>query len=277
MMFKRALLLMVAVLLLPGLAYAQSLNRATFLVYKDFTDDNPGAVDVHISCNTGLPLDQTKSITEGVPVEFVIENYDPNVLALNCDISETVPAGYAVSYFATTAPSGFAGGDVFSEDDGCFYEDVRNGTFTCEITNTPIPVEVEVCKEWVYNASSDDDISDEFTVRLQCNAVIEDGYEVDEGIWRKSWNSDGEGCQIFTVHPEYGGNSCTASEDVYDSAVESDDSDCSGLEIDIAQGAECTIVNTVFFEGIPTLNQYGLALLALLMLGVGFVGFRRFA
>ena len=32
----------------------------------------------------------------------------------------------------------------------------------------------------------------------------------------------------------------------------------------------------VRFEGIPTLNQYGLAILALLMLGVGFVGFRRF-
>ena len=33
---------------------------------------------------------------------------------------------------------------------------------------------------------------------------------------------------------------------------------------------------TVFFEGIPTLSQYGLALMALLMLGIGFVGMRRF-
>ena len=39
----------------------------------------------------------------------------------------------------------------------------------------------------------------------------------------------------------------------------------------------CTFTNTVFFEGIPTLSQYGLALMALLMLGVGMVGFRRFA
>jgi hypothetical protein len=29
-------------------------------------------------------------------------------------------------------------------------------------------------------------------------------------------------------------------------------------------------------EGIPTLSQYGLALMALLMLGIGFIGFRRF-
>jgi hypothetical protein len=37
----------------------------------------------------------------------------------------------------------------------------------------------------------------------------------------------------------------------------------------------CEIVNTVFFEGIPTLNRFGMAILALLMLGVGLIGFRR--
>jgi hypothetical protein len=31
----------------------------------------------------------------------------------------------------------------------------------------------------------------------------------------------------------------------------------------------------VFFEGIPTLSQWSLAILALLMLGMGFVGQRR--
>ncbi len=39
---------------------------------------------------------------------------------------------------------------------------------------------------------------------------------------------------------------------------------------------ECTFTNTAYFEGIPTLNQYGMAIMALLMLGVGFIGFRRF-
>jgi hypothetical protein len=33
----------------------------------------------------------------------------------------------------------------------------------------------------------------------------------------------------------------------------------------------------VFFEGIPTLSQYGMALMALLMLGMGFVAVRRIA
>ena len=39
---------------------------------------------------------------------------------------------------------------------------------------------------------------------------------------------------------------------------------------------ECTITNTVFFEGIPALNQYGMAILTLLMPGLGVVGMRRF-
>ena len=39
---------------------------------------------------------------------------------------------------------------------------------------------------------------------------------------------------------------------------------------------DCDITATAFYEGIPTLSQYGMALMALLMLGVGFVGFRRF-
>ena len=58
--------------------------------------------------------------------------------------------------------------------------------------------------------------------------------------------------------------------------VESDNSDCDGFLVTAGSEFECEIVNTVFFEGIPTLSQYGMAILALLMLGVGLVGFRRF-
>jgi hypothetical protein len=49
------------------------------------------------------------------------------------------------------------------------------------------------------------------------------------------------------------------------------------VPVTLGTDASCTIYNTVFFEGIPTLNQYGLILLALLMLGAGAVGFRRYA
>ena len=87
---------------------------------------------------------------------------------------------------------------------------------------------------------------------------------------------------------------CDLKEEAKDSLVEIDMSDCVPedgkahkdrrdnevrvKDIPVESGDEiaCEIVNTVFFEGIPTLNQYGMAILALLMLGVGFVGFRRF-
>jgi hypothetical protein len=65
------------------------------------------------------------------------------------------------------------------------------------------------------------------------------------------------------------------TEAVVESGVEADSSDCQDIIVMPGEDAECTIVNTRLYEGIPTLNQYGLALLALLMLGVGFVAFRR--
>jgi len=63
---------------------------------------------------------------------------------------------------------------------------------------------------------------------------------------------------------------------VYDDAVEVDNG-CGDITVSHGEGDSCLITNTVFFEGIPTLNQYGMAILALLMLGVGLVSFRRFA
>ena len=61
-----------------------------------------------------------------------------------------------------------------------------------------------------------------------------------------------------------------------ESAVAVDESDCGSVTVMTTGAAECTIIATAFFEGIPTLSQYGMAIMALLMLGVGFVGFRRF-
>lgn len=83
--------------------------------------------------------------------------------------------------------------------------------------------------------------------------------------------------QSVMVFPTWDGVVVGIHEDVSESYIESEN-DCGGsVEIFPGQGAECTVTNSVFFEGIPTLNQYGLALLALLMLGVGMVGFRRFS
>jgi hypothetical protein len=99
---------------------------------------------------------------------------------------------------------------------------------------------------------------------------------VGSGVWYKSFH--GYGPEIFTaqVIPEYPSSDCYVVEHIYDDTVETENN-CGDLVVSAGHGASCTVTNTVFFEGIPTLSQYGLAILALLMLGVGMVGFRRFS
>jgi hypothetical protein len=72
---------------------------------------------------------------------------------------------------------------------------------------------------------------------------------------------------------------CIATETSVSSKDVESDQGCAAPTVfaadDLTQG--CTITNSVFYEGVPTLSQYALIVLALLMLGAGLAGFRRFA
>jgi hypothetical protein len=261
MTINRAFLILLAVLLLPSLAWAQTDTRATFNVTKDFTDNNDAVVGVQIDCNSGQILDQDKDISEGQGVQFVLTEFTAG-LPTNCSITEDDVTGYSVTY------------------DGCDIEDVDNGgDYNCTITNDPDPVEVRVNKEWVIEGEGGDALDDDFAIRLSCDDTIIYGY-YSYGRWRYNYYGSGDDYFTVAVIPNWdGGTDCDVEETVYDSSVESDSSDCNGsdgLHVEIAQGDSCTVINSVFYEGIPTLSQYGMAILALLMLGVGFVGFRRF-
>jgi hypothetical protein len=275
-----------------AIALSAATSRATFAVTKDFTDDNPAGVEVTISCNTGLPLEQSKVITEGESVEFVVVDFDNG--EMDCEVTEEVPAGYGAEYFdgATTSSA------------SCEFLDIEFGSeFSCQITNTPGPVDVVIHKEWVFEGSSDPQgIDQRYDLTLFCDAEIVDGIEVGpfqeapagngppcglialpgqdgpQGFadWCKAFFGEGPDTFVAEVIPEFPDSHCFVIERLFDSAVEVDNG-CRNITVSAGNGAECTITNTVFFEGIPTLTQYGLALLALLMLGVGFIGFRRFA
>ncbi len=271
--------------------------RATFRVTKVFTDGNPADVDVTLSCNTGLPLEQTKTINSEEHVTFVVTDFDDG--ELDCEITESAVAGYSASY---------DDGTVSAEN--CSYEDLGYGFGSrqaCQITNSPDPVDVVVTKEWLLNGPNAGDVSDDYSITLYCDAEIVGGYDIYEsegadspdgdvqlgcGLitkgadspqgfngyqWCKTMSGSGNGDETFEVIPEYPSSGCYAREIVYDDAIESDSSDCDSLVVSAGSGDSCTIVNTVFFEGIPTLSQYGMAILALLMLGAGLVGFRRLA
>jgi hypothetical protein len=248
--------------------------RATFNVAKFFSDDNPTPVEVTISCTTGLPLEQTKLISQGGPVEFVVVDFDGG--EMDCDITEAVPPGYSENYESN------GGVDSDNQVAACRYEDVSfGGNFICVISNTLEQVRVDVRKLW-YDDHPEFNRPMFARARWNCESG---NYFVDEPEF---FGCEGDVCgslqfygadstDSFYVYPHWNGSTyCWVDEHVFESGVVSDAGDCSSLIVSPGAGNACTITNTRFYEGIPTLSQYGLATLALLMLGVGLIGFRRF-
>ncbi|MGD2128039.1 MAG: hypothetical protein PVJ33_12890 [Lysobacterales bacterium] len=232
-----------------------------FEVNKDFSDDNPAEVDVTISCNTGLPLKQTTSITEGSGVKFVVTDFSTG--DLDCEVFETVPEGYQQFY----TPSGDSSFE--SDEAACYFTAVEVGDKnTCAIENQLLPVDVTVNKEWI-DEHPEYNLPEFVEVELNCSGL---GLV---GTQHIAPGSPG----IFSVLPYYDGTVCTVEEE-QQAGVISDTDDCQGenlLQVLPGQGAECTVVNIRLFAGIPTLSQFGLALLAVLTFGIGFIAYRRAA
>jgi hypothetical protein len=250
---------------------------ATFEVIKDFSDDNPGEVEVTLDCFTGLPITQSQTISESQNVVFIVEAFADG--ELDCNVTESDVLGYSASY---------SNGELVVNDESCAYQDVSfEQEKVCTITNTPVPVEVSVYKDWIIDGEGGDSIDPYYRLTLACFGEIVEGFtHGPSGIWRLSLY-DGSylgtadvGFKAYVVPDWDGGTDCWVLETVFDSAVEVNNGCGSngdpGIVVELAGGGSCTVTNTVFFEGIPTLSQYGMAILALLMLGVGFVGFRRF-
>ncbi len=245
---------------LAGGGAGSDVPRTTFAVNKDFDDDNPASVEVTLSCNTGLPLQQSATIEEGVGVVFVVVDFNSG--DMNCEVSEGSHLGYATTYDDGTAIN----------TTGCAYTGVNWGDAnTCVITNSLQVVDVTVTKWWM----------DE---NPQFNAVnyAEAAYDcVNEQFGIQAFGTleflgDGD-TQDFSVFPHWNGTTtCNVNEIVVENGIEFDDSECQGLSVTPGSGASCNIYNTRLYEGIPTLNHYSLALMAMLMLGVGFVAFRRY-
>jgi hypothetical protein len=238
-------------------------DEARFRVTKTFSDGRDDEVDVHLSCNSGLPLEQDFTISGGGDgVLFVITELQGTDTV--CEVTESGgPDGYTT---------------VFNGGDGCTWEGVTGGLFICEITNEADPASFTVTKDWVIEGAVGEEVLLEAEVTIDCSSDILsiDGFEIPEPDGSVSANLSGDGDSVtVTVDTTLGSTSCSAYESIYQTGVESED-DCGSRDIAAGGSSSCTITNTVFFEGIPTLSQYGMALMALLMLGLGFVGLRRF-
>jgi len=236
-------------------------GTARFAVTKIFTDGRTDAVDVTITCSTGLPLTQTATIAGGdlVGVTFVVTDI---LGGADCEITESGgPAGYI---------------PVMNGGDGCSWDGVTGGAYSCLISNQAEPATFTAYMEWNIVNEGGEAVDDNTSVTIMCDSEITTYGAIEyDGYWYLS-DVLGDGQHLTaTVVTTTGPASCGASQIVTSSGVESSNN-CYQRLIFAGGSDSCAFVNTVFFEGIPTLSQYGLALLALLMLGVGMVGFRRF-
>jgi len=237
-----------------------TVDTARFAVTKTFSDGRDDEVDVHLTCNSGVPLEQDFTIAGGDPagVTFVVQDIPDS--GATCEVTESGgPAGYT---------------PVLNGGNGCTWEGVTNGLYTCEISNLAQPATFTVNKEWVIENSVGEQVNQEINVTVYCNNEIFGGW------WGSSYayNAwlEGDDSLEVTVDTTTESAQCYAVESIYETGVESDD-DCGSRTIAAGGSSSCTFTNTVFFEGIPTLSQWGLVMLAVLTLGVGLIGFRRFA
>ena len=267
MNIKRAFLAAAAVLMMPGLALAQSTNT-----FDTFNTSNTTAANLPVTatCNSGFPLTQDAA----TPVNFTVSEVSAGATC-SVVLDGDLPSG-------TTLVGYIADGGALSLT-GCDYtitNAVGEVNHTCEIQTTTTTFGFSVTVDWVTNPNAPEGAYEDAMVNLEC---------VD------AW--DGTGLTTVTlidqpaypgapmpvsmaVDPVPGGTPetlCSALLTGVDSSVDVDETKCDDVVLNADGSATaCTITATAFFEGIPTLSQYGMAIMVLLMLGVGFVGFRRF-
>lgn len=71
-------------------------KTAKFNVSKSFSDFNPAPVEIQFDCNTGILSSTNTFLSHGGSHQFVVDFFDSG--ELDCEITETVPADYGVSY-----------------------------------------------------------------------------------------------------------------------------------------------------------------------------------
>lgn len=262
-----------------GCATSGNGEMAEFTVQGRFADGNDiTPLRFNIQCNTGLPLQQSftalpdQGFNGQFEVKFVVGQFSDG--ALNCSIREEVPTGYRAEYDCQANNSCEA-----SDEYGvCYFEGVSAGEDNlCLVENYVQPVEFVVNKHWLYDAE-DYAIDSQVRVDFECYNVVGGDGDFDRGTMRWSWLFDGQDdSRVATLQPDFDGSTrCRGVEQVFASAIESDQGCSSWTPVGLGDDDKaCTITNTVFFEGIPTLGHYGLVLFAGLMLLTGLLATRR--
>jgi hypothetical protein len=271
MNIKRAFLTAAAVLMVPGFAMAQSTVTFSTLI----SDVAGGSPEMTITCNGGVPLSQSGAM--GTTFTVTLLNIGD---VCSVDLTGALADGYEVDYFACVP-----GGTVTAT--GCdFTMDDANTTWQTQVWVQASPADFYADVTWEISDEADEGVGDGTMLDVTCTDGTDLSFAAGPDDVTDSGNVGGESCvtvdgvetctDLPVVSDVAPGESCTASLSGFDSATAVSPSSCT-VDFVVDGGDEsCSFTATAFYEGIPTLSQYGMAIMALLMLGVGFVGFRRF-
>ena len=250
---------------------------AQFTVQKRFVDLNDETpVTLNIQCTNGQPNQSSVTVLpndDGIfgqyEVNFVIDNIANG--EVSCEIWESEIAGYTASY------SCFSEGECAAQENRCTFTDskVDQGNL-CVIRNYPDPVTVTVDTEWFFGSQTEE-VDASVSISLMCMNVLDgDGDWINNMmVWSWDFDSNSEP-ESVSVLPEFDGSTqCMTQRTDGNSAIESFSSCEDWTEVLPGQDLSCTVTNTVFFEGIPTLSRAGLLLFSALMLLTGAVAYRR--
>lgn len=251
---------------------------AFFRVQKQFVDLNDELTStLRIVCNGGSDLEQefTTDPNEGplgnVEVTFTVQNFQEG--ETDCEVFEDVPPFYDANYEC------FSTGECSDTESACVFTDITsNNENLCVIRNAPQAVEITVTKEWEF-VRNEYILDFPAQVSLICSNVFAgDGTLPGNGDMVWSWIFDNPlDSHVATLQPRFDGTTeCRTEELIPHSAVETT-TDCPpGTEIKLGDDKRtCTVINTVFFEGIPTLSQWGMIVFILSTLGIGLLAARR--
>ncbi len=253
-------------------------DSATFTVQSRFVDNNNQTpVTLRLSCNTGLILDQTKTVqpNDGLfgafEVSFVVSELGGT--PLNCTVTQDHPFGYTPSYTCL----GESDCAAAQSAESCSFTNVAPGTDNlCQVQSYPNVVPFTVIKEWLFEAEEIAE-TEYANIVLECENVFEGDGVANSNLMTWNWNVEGNAERTANIRPDFRGITyCRATESNTFSAVEAVNGCEAWLPVRIGDSSvSCTITNNVFLEGIPTLGDYGRMLLVLLLLGVGLVAVRR--
>ena len=253
-------------------------GAAAFVVQKRYVDNNNiTPVTLNISCTTGLPLIQSTTVTPDPgtyndwEVKFIVESFADG--EMNCTVTENPVDGYTGSYTCL----GESDCAAAQSPDSCVFTNVTLGSENlCQVQNYPNPVPFTIHKEWLFEGE-ELGIDDGAKIELECANPWDGDGEFSGNYMYWDWIVYGNQSLTAMVYPDFAGQTyCRASEEPFSSAVEQDNRCANWIPVSIGDGPiSCNMVNTVFFEGIPTLSDYGLLLFALLMLTTGVAAVRR--